>query len=193
MNIESAEDFIVAELRDKLPENLFYHGLHHSLDVTRAALDLAGQEGITDQESLTLLKTAALYHDCGFMNTYQNHEEEGCRIVKELLPDHGYTRDQIDVVCGMIMATKLPQNPRTHLEEILCDADLDYLGRDDYTSVAGTLYRELKERNLVSGPDAWLAAQIKFLKSHGYRTDSARKNRELRKQRHLHDLEQSKS
>lgn len=185
MNLEAAEEFIIDELSRKLPENLYYHGLHHSLDVTRAALILASQEGITDQESLVLLKTAALYHDSGFMKIYQNHEEAGCDIVKNVLPDFGYTSVQIDSICSMIMATKLPQNPNTHLEKILCDADLDYLGRDDYERIAHTLFQELSARNLISDSESWNAMQVKFLRSHCYWTESARKNRNDLKQQHL--------
>ena len=185
MNIEAAEVFIVAELSQKLPDNLYYHGLHHSLDVTRAALKLAAQEKITDQESLTLLKTAALYHDSGFMHVYQNHEEAGCIIVRNVLPDFGYTSVQIDFICRMIMATKLPQSPQNHLEKILCDADLDYLGRDDYEPIAHTLFLELVARKLIADAESWNATQIKFLGSHRYWTDSARKNRDDLKQIHL--------
>ena len=185
MNIDAAEQFIIDELSRKLPENLYYHGLHHSLDVTRAALILASQEGITDQESLDLLKTAALYHDSGFMIIYQSHEEAGCKIIKNVLPDFGYANVQIDIICGMIMATKLPQNPQTHLEKILCDADLDYLGRDDYEPIAHTLFLELFARNLIADAEYWNVMQIKFLGSHQYWTDSARKNRDEVKQRHL--------
>lgn len=188
MNITAAENFIMDGFSTKLPENLFYHGLHHTLDIMKAALELAKQEGITDDASLALLKTAALYHDSGFLNTYQNHEEEGCKIVKNILPEFDYSNKEIEIICGMIMATKIPQNPKTHLEEILCDADLDYLGREDFDPIAETLYQELKERNLISGHDAWNAVQINFFKSHQYWTDSARKNRNGLKQRHLDNL-----
>lgn len=188
MDISAAEDFIMGELRTKLSENLFYHGLHHTLDIIKAAMELAEQEGITDNKSLLLLKTAALYHDSGFLMTYQNHEEEGCKIVKNVLPGFAYSLEEIEIICGMIMATKIPQSPKTHLEKILCDADLDYLGRDDCESIAETLFRELKERNLIFDLKAWNQVQINFFKSHQYWTDSARNNRNDLKQKHLNDL-----
>ena len=86
------------------------------------------------------------------------------------------------------MSTKLPQNPQTHLEQILCDADLDYLGRDDYESIAHTLFLELSERNLISSVESWNATQVKFLGSHRYWTESARKNRDDLKNKHLLNL-----
>ena len=188
MNVLAAEDFIIGELRKKLSENLFYHGLHHTLDVTRAAMELAEQERITDARSLILLKTAALYHDSGFLNTYQNHEEEGCRIAKAALPGFGYSGQEIEIICGIIMTTKIPQSAQTNLEKIICDADLDYLGRDDFEPIAETLFRELKERNLISDLKAWNEVQINFFKSHEYWTNSAKKNRNDLKQKHLNYL-----
>ena len=188
MNVLAAEDFIIGELRKKLSVNLFYHGLHHTLDVTKAAMELAEQEGITDARSLTLLKTAALYHDSGFLNIYQNHEEEGCKIAKAALPGFGYSIKEIEIICGIIMTTKIPQSAQTNLEKIICDADLDYLGRDDFEPIAETLFRELKERNLISDLKAWNEVQINFFKSHEYWTNSAKKNRNDLKQKHLNDL-----
>jgi uncharacterized protein len=188
MNTAAAGEFILAKLERDLPQDLFYHGVHHVLDVTWAALSIAAQESVTDSESLDLLKTAALYHDSGFISTYKNHEEEGCRIASEVLPGFGYTAEQIRIICGMIMATKIPQNPQTHLEEIICDADLDYLGRDDFKTIGQTLFNELTHRGLVPNLETWNARQIEFLSAHEYKTDSSRKNRENVKQKHLQEL-----
>lgn len=191
MDLEKAEEYILGQLRLRLSETLYYHGLHHVQDVTNAALYLAGQEGIADEESIQLLRTAALYHDSGFMNTYQNHEEEGCRLVRQMLPDFGYTESQIEMICGMIMATKIPQQPRNQLEKIICDADLDYLGRDDFESIAATLFEELKFRNLISDLQTWNKIQIEFLAAHHYWTDSALKLRASQKAKHLDQLVKS--
>lgn len=188
MNVEKAEEYIITQLGLRLSETLYYHGLHHVEDVTDAAMNLAGQEGITDKQSLQLLRTAALYHDCGFMNTYQNHEEEGCRIVREVLPDFGFSEAEIISVCGMIMATKIPQNPQNQLEQIICDADLDYLGRDDFEPIAETLLQELKVRQIVADRHSWNQIQVKFLTTHHYWTRSATEQRTLKKAVHLEKL-----
>ena len=175
-------------LKNELSKTLFYHGIHHVLDVKEAVQVLAQKENLTGDESLDLLKTAALYHDCGFLDTYQDHEEAGCSIARKVLPDFDFTPEQIETICGMIMATKIPQNPKTHLEEILCDADLDYLGRDDFEPIAQTLFVELKARNIVSDIAVWNSIQVKFLKSHHYWTKSARESRETMKQKRLEEL-----
>lgn len=188
MNVAATRSFILRKLRTELPPDLFYHGVHHTLDVTGSALAIAGQEGITDQVQLDLLETAALYHDCGFIYTYEGHEEEGCRVVKETLPEFGYSMDHIEVICGIIMATKLPQNARTHLEEIICDADLDYLGRSDFQTIGDSLYEELKVRNRITDRQSWNEVQIHFLSQHRYKTNTSQKLRENDKQNHLLNL-----
>ena len=188
MNIGDTQQFILTVLASELPPTLYYHGLHHVLDVVQAAEWIAQAEGITDTESLTLLKTAALFHDVGFLSAYKGHEEVGCAYVRRVLPGFGYTPSQIDIVCGLIMATRIPQTPQTKLEEILCDADLDYLGRDDFEPIANSLYRELKVRDMVADELAWNRIQVGFLSSHHYWTQTAITTRQATKEQHLNAL-----
>lgn len=192
MEVAVAERFVLDLLSSRLSETLYYHGMHHTLDVERAALILAKEEGIEDAASLNLLKTAALFHDSGFINTYKDHEEEGCRIARKQLPLFSYSKEQIDVICGMIMATRIPQSPQNQLEMIICDADLDYLGRDDFDLIADTLFKELEVRQLVTDIDNWNQIQIKFLEAHRYHTKAAQQKREAIKQQHLNKLRQGK-
>ncbi len=191
MQIEKAEQYVLGQLETRLDRTLFYHGIHHTIDVVNAAAEIAALEGITDEESLALLRTAAFYHDSGFMNIYQGHEEAGCVLAREVLPGFGYTEAQIATICGMIMATKIPQSPKNTLERIICDADLDYLGRDDFEGIAATLFEELKVRDMVEDIPAWDAVQVRFLEAHSYWTASERKRRDAAKQRHLQHLKNS--
>ncbi len=190
MKLHDAETFILKELQDKLSDTLYYHSLSHILDVAEAAVRIAISEGILDEETLTLLRTAALFHDAGFIKTYGGHEEEGCRISREVLPHFGYSPAHIRMICGMIRATKIPQQPKNKLEEILCDADLDYLGRDDFEAIAHGLYCELKERNMVGDDKSWNQIQIRFMENHHYWTPSAQDSRQPIKRLHLCRLHQ---
>ncbi|WP_128544220.1 HD domain-containing protein [Larkinella soli] len=188
MNLQQAEAFILTELREHLSPTLYYHGIHHVLDVAEASRRLAEAEGITDVGTLALIRTAALYHDCGFVSTYQGHEEAGCRLARQSLPRFAYSPEEIETVCGMIMATRIPQTPQNLLEKIVCDADLDYLGRDDFEPIAQTLFQELKVREMVADEAAWNRIQVRFLESHRYWTPTAVCWRETRKLGHLEEL-----
>lgn len=188
MNVVRAKQFVLNVLADELSATLYYHGLHHVLDVVEASERIALAEGITDAESLDLLHTAALFHDVGFLSTYKGHEETGCVYARRVLPDFDYEPAQIESICGMIMATRIPQSPGTKLEKILCDADLDYLGRDDFELTARSLYKELNVRGMIADELAWNHIQISFLENHHYWTPTAIATRQARKEQHLATL-----
>ncbi len=188
MKLVASREYILQELQSKLAPALSYHGVHHVNDVVNAAMSLAEGECIRDAESLILLETAALYHDSGFMYTYKDHEDAGCEIVQQVLPRFEYNSSQIDIICGMIMATKIPQSPQTHLERIICDADLDYLGRADFEPIASTLFEELKVLNVINDLDTWNRIQVDFLQKHHFWTETAKRAREEVKQLHLGKL-----
>ncbi|MBK5272334.1 MAG: HD domain-containing protein, partial [Bacteroidia bacterium] len=101
------------KLEQDLPKDLFYHGIHHTLDVLEQAERIAKAENISGAEDLMLLKVACLYHDRGFLITYSGHEEVGCKMAKEELPVFHFADKQIKIICGLIMATKIPQTPHT--------------------------------------------------------------------------------
>ena len=188
MNLPEAEVFILDKLRSELSDTLYYHSPNHTLDVAEAADRIAEAEGITDDETLTLLRTAALFHDAGFLTTYKGHEAESSRMAHEYLPRFGYEPRQIVLISGMIAATKIPQSPKNKLEEILADADLDYLGRPDYEPIAYSLYREMRARDLVPDEAAWNQIQIEFMEKHTYWTDYSKTIRQPAKYYHLRGL-----
>jgi HD superfamily phosphodiesterase len=178
------EKDILTQLENGLSNTLYYHGLHHTLDVFNAALKIAANEQLSATE-IKLLRIAVLYHDAGFTVSYKNHEEIGCKLAKKNLPAFGYSKEEITIICGMIMATKIPQNPHTLLERIICDADLDYLGRNDFEKISNYLFEEIKIYTDLHDKKKWYFVQKKFLENHQYHTDFGKKTREPKKQLHL--------
>lgn len=187
INYMKAERHIMKVLEDELSNNLHYHSIRHTKDVTEAAERIALMEGITD-EDLFLLKSAASYHDAGFVEKYDANEEIGMKMARETLPKYGYTKSQIDIIDGLIKATEIPQSPKTHLEQIMCDADLDYLGRDDFHVIADLLRRELREHGKINSDKLWDEIQVKFLTQHTYFTKSAIASRQKKKLKHLDEI-----
>lgn len=188
MELPKAKSYILKRLEDELHNNLSYHSLHHVLDVEEAALRLAELEGISDYEKQLLL-TAVVFHDSGFIYQTKDHEERGCAIVREVLPQFNYNPEEIERICGMIMSTKIPQKPNNLLEEIICDADLDYLGREDFWEIGNHLYQELSVYGILSNEQEWNNLQLRFLNSHHYFTQSAIQLRQATKQAHLKKIE----
>lgn len=179
-DFEGAKKYILDELGSKLPANLTYHGLWHTKSVYQATLDFSEYYNLNSHDRL-ILETAALYHDCGFLSVYRNHEEAGCEIVKNVLPDFGYSNGDIVDICALIMATKIPQSPDRFLSELICDADLDYIGGDDYNKIAHLLYEEFKEYHIVTTEMQWYEMQAGFLESHTYFSDFSREHRNAKK------------
>lgn len=189
MNYRAAKKYILDRLRTELSVHLYYHGLHHTVDVLKMATQIAHEEGVRGRD-LMLVKTAALYHDCGFVkNKHAGHEAEGCIIVREQLPQLGYTDADIEKICGMIMATKIPQTPQNLLEEIICDADLDYLGRPDFYPIGNTLYKEMQSYHLIGDEIAWNKLQVSFLSAHRFYTRTNKILRDPVKQQYLKQLQ----
>lgn len=183
-DFNSAKDFILGELGDRLPQNLTYHGLWHTKDVYRAACGFVDHYRLEGDDAL-VLKTAALYHDCGFLRVYRNHEEEGCRISLEVLPRFGYNDGQIMAINELIMATKIPQTPMNFLSQLICDSDLDYIGGDDYEKIASLLFEEFKEYHIVTTEINWFEMQADFLTAHNFFSDYSKETRGPGKQKNL--------
>lgn len=187
--VSKIKEFIVKKLKSELPADLFYHGAHHTLDVYEAAKNIAKKEGVSG-EDLELLQIAALYHDTGFIKAYKGHEEAGCELARHELPGFGCNNIQIEKICGMIIATKMPQNAKTHLEEILCDSDLDYLGTDKFIAIGETLRKELNEKGNDFNEKQWNIIQIKFLEDHRYLTNTSKQLRGAEKLKHINMLKE---
>ena len=178
---------IMKKLEKELSDKLHYHSIGHTKDVVQAVERLALSENVTD-EGLFLLKTAASYHDAGFVEQYEKNEPIGVRMASEILPKYGYTQEHIDAIKALIFVTSVPHKPTNLLEEIICDADLDYLGRDDFHEIADRLRLELREHGKIDSDRKWDEIQVHFLTQHIYFTETAKMTRDRKKALNLQDI-----
>lgn len=176
MDFNSAKKYIIQELETKLSENLYYHGIHHTIDVYEATIKLAELEKLNEEETI-IVKTAALFHDSGFLFRYEHNEELAVNLVEKILPSFNYNNHAIKTIGEIILTTRIAARPKTMLEKIMSDADFDYLGREDVYKIAATLYKELIEFGVYFSTEEWNILQYKFLKKHQYYTKSAIKLR----------------
>lgn len=190
IDFEGTKNFILDKLTRELRPELQYHNIGHTLDVLESAERLAVLEN-ENGHGLLLLRTAALFHDSGMLIRYADHEEASTHLTKRYLPEFGYSKQDIDVINKMILSTKLPQSASTKLEKILCDADLDYLGRDDFYMIAHRLQFEWKQLNVHKTTlIEWYRIQLDFLTRHGYYTHSAKTLRQEKKNIHLAEIKE---
>jgi uncharacterized protein len=184
-----ARRYAVQRLEQELPAVLTYHCLAHTLQgVVPAVERLVALEGVNSQ-NLLLLRTAAYYHDLGFVERSDGHEAISARLASEVLPRFGYDPAQIEIIRGMILATRYPFEPYTYFESIMVDADLDVLGRDDFWPRNRALRAE---REALAGQrstdEEWYGSQLAFMRAHRYFTASAQSLRQAHKQRHMDEM-----
>lgn len=178
---------IINKLTDELDDNLFYHNVDHTKNVIDSVKLLCDMENV-DDETTKLLITAAAYHDSGFLLQYDHNEPKGVEIAKSELNNMGFTDEQIDKISSYILATIPTRMPKTLPDKIMRDADLSYLGTDDYNRQSDALRSEWSKKGKVFNDEEWKALQIKFLNSHEFYTNSAKQLWNNKKQEHLNAL-----
>lgn len=190
-NFNQARQYAENRLQHELSPHFLYHGIAHTREeVVPAVETLADMEGIKGQ-SLSLLLTAAWFHDLGYVENPVYHELISARIALQVLPSFEYTEEEIEIVRWAILATALPQAPNNLLEEILVDADLDVLGRKDFFQRNADLRRELAFLGKEFTDEQWYTSQLKFLEGHTYFTASARSLRDAQKLLNIVELKKS--
>jgi len=185
MNFLGAKNYIVNYLQKELSPNLFFHSLEHSLDVLNSACRLNYMEELNETDSV-LIETAAIYHDAGMIVTYLDHEAASAQLAREVLPQFDYSPQEIEIIESLIMVTTMPQCANTSLEKVICDADLDALGREDFFITSFQLQLEWKLYGVMNSTLAeWIRYEIDFMKKHNYFTSSAIKLRDVQKQKNI--------
>jgi len=187
VDLNQIREHITSKLR-KLPASLTYHNLDHTLDVETQCMIIAKETGVTNEQTLLELRIAALYHDAGFLYVYEGHEEKSCELAKNELPGFEVTEKAIGNICEIILATKLPHAPENLPQQIICDADLDYLGRDDYFIINEKLHKEFLAYEITPNEEVWESSRIAFLQSHSYFTKYSKQKRAPKKLEHLNYL-----
>jgi predicted metal-dependent HD superfamily phosphohydrolase len=180
-------------LKKELAEQLAYHDYDHTARVVAAAKEIGTVQGL-DEEEMEILLMAAWFHDTGFRTRQEGHEEVSQGIAREFLDQIGFLPSKIDRVCQAIGATKMPQNPTSKLEEVLCDADMAHLAAKDFIDKAAALRKEWDLMGNKTFPDdhAWYQSNIDFIRSHRYFTGYGQQVLEKKKQKNLQKLEKLK-
>lgn len=188
MQYHQVYNFIIPKLEKDLSPIFTYHNAEHTISVISSAEHLAMAEDIVSENEIKLLKTAALFHDTGFLKDADNHEHHSCELAKKYLPYFDYNVEEIDIVCEMILATKIPQAPTNKLSRILCDADLYYVGTSHYNDRSKKLLEEYHNLNIDINNEQWVDKQLHFLENHTFYTPTARNECDINKKKVIQDL-----
>ena len=190
--LKIVDEYIRDLFRDELPQGIKYHDGDHTLHPTKGVVAAANNIALSEQISehdRELLITAAYFHDSGYIREYGKNEPIAARMAGRILKLIGYKPEEIEKIQKMILATDLAVKPKTHLEKILCDADLDHFGRDDFFEMDGKLREGRRTRGIdVSDDVKWYRGTLEVITNHQYYTESQKQRRDKEKQKNIKKL-----
>jgi class 3 adenylate cyclase/HD superfamily phosphodiesterase len=181
------EEFIIQRLKNELPQTLYFHNAQHTSHVHYQAELLGRSENVSSAE-LLLIRTAALCHDMGYIYTVEGHEEKSIEMVREILPLYMYNNDQIEKICKLIRATRMPPDPSNLMEKIIIDANFDHIGRVDFLIESDRLFQEYRALGKASTKKDWNELQINFLKKFDFFTAAAQRMREVTREQQIENI-----
>ncbi len=192
-NYEGAGDFAIRLLSIYLPGNLYFHDINHTYDVLNCGKILVNSESRlgnfkNSQRELDNLLTAKKYHDIGYIEQHGKNEPIAVEITNFILPLFGYKQKDLEQISGIILATQMPQKPNNYLEQIICDADLDNFGRDDFFKKTRLLREEFAANGIEIPEKKWYENTLNLLEGHKYFTESARMLRDKKKKWNIEEL-----
>jgi uncharacterized protein len=187
--LKMVDEYIRALFKDELPGGIKYHDANHTLHPTRGVVAVANRIAIAENISAhdkELLIAAAYFHDTGYIREYDKNEPIAARMAGRILKLIGYKPKEIEKVQKMILSTDLAREPKTHVEKILCDADLDHFGREDFFKLDGKIREGRRGRGIdVSDELKWYKGTLEIITKHQYYTESQKKLREEQKQKNI--------
>jgi len=190
--LKIVDQYIRELFRDELPGVIKFHDANHTLHPERGVVAVANKIAISEnisEHDRELLIAAAYFHDTGYIREYDKNEPIAARMAGRILKLIGYKPNEIEKIQKMILSTDLAREPKTHVEKILCDADLDNLGREDFFKLDGKLREGRRARGLDVSDDAkWYRGTLEVIKNHRYYTESQKKLREKGKQKNIKGL-----
>ncbi len=179
------EKYVSDILTKKTPPENVYHNLTHTKSVVKVVKDISDSENLTDEEKEIVI-IAAWFHDVGYLETCDGHEEISIKYAKEFLEKENYSHENINKITQCILATKLPHLPKNLLDEILCDADIHHIGKKKFFEKSDLLRLEIEKRENKKLDDIdWLNKNIQFLTTHNFFTQYAKINFSERKNKNL--------
>jgi uncharacterized protein len=190
--LKIVDQYINALFRDELPDGIKFHDANHTLHPTKGVVAVANRIAISEnisEHDRELLIAAAYFHDTGYIREYDKNEPIAARMAGRILKLIGYKPNEIEMVQMMILSTDLDREPKTHVEKIICDADLDNLGREDFFKLDGKLREGRRARGIDVSDDAkWFKGTLEVIKKHQYYTESQKKLRDKEKQKNIKKL-----
>ena len=186
--LEACAEHVQAFFEEKISSDYVYHDFQHTRYVVDMALHIAEGYELTEKE-IEVIQLAAWFHDAGYDQGPDKHEERSVAYARAFLEPHGYPEEDLQKIEQAIMATRYPQSPVTLLDEIVCDADLSHLGNEWYWDRCGKVRQEMMmTRGQIMSDQEWVDFEIAFVTKHAYHTTVAQELFNKQKETHIRQL-----
>jgi len=139
--VQKAEGYVFDLCKDKLSPDYIYHNFNHTLRVVNNAKTINKEEEVNEEDAEMVI-LAAIFHDAGYIEGAEGHEERGADIAKKFLIEKGYPADKAATVAELILMTKLESQPKTHLHMVIRDADCAHFADKNFNSLSELLREE---------------------------------------------------
>jgi len=187
--LEKVEEYAEHILREKSPLHNTYHNLAHTRNVVQSSIEIGLGEKLTPDE-MEMVQIAAWFHDIGYIEKTDGHEEISAMYASNFLNEENYPEDRIEKIIGCILATKVPQNPKSNIEQIMCDSDLNQFGKDSFF-VRNEYFRKEREFYLKRklNDNEFISGTIDFMTRHHFHTNFANINFQETKRNNIKELQ----
>lgn len=174
--IQKAEDFVFAHFKDNLSPTYTYHNFNHTLRVVNATEKLIEKEKVSQVEKTALL-LAAWFHDTGYTNGGDKHEQRSVSFLNDFAKGQSIDHETLALAENLILITCFSAEPKTIAECILRDADSAHFADANYLSLSELLREEWKQTNGKIFTDVeWALENRNMLtQCHRYYTDYAKR------------------
>jgi class 3 adenylate cyclase len=190
LRLQDVQDEVIEKLINEFPQNLYFHNVERVKELINLVDLYSRAEEMGDEDKL-VVKTAALLSDVGYIQSYEEHEEHSIEFAKDFLSRFKYNQEQIDKICTLIDITKQNRKPQNKLEEILLDAEMNYLSRADFVSLNEQFFNEQFEHGKIDSKEDWVKMQVVLLSNHKYYTQVANVLRDVNPDTQIENLLQN--
>ena len=186
--MQEVEAYVSQYINTQVEARYAYHDLQHTLNVVKASVELSNYFSLSEVEH-EMLRLAAWFHDIGYDEGPDNHEKRGAEHARRFLAQRNYPEEAIHKIEACILATKMPTTAKSTLEQILCDADLNHLGKKNYWERCSRVRQELNQtKDLIMSDQEWVDFELEFMTKHQWYTSAAKALFDKRKKKHLGQL-----
>ena len=168
--IKRARAFAEEVYKDEAFAERSFHNISHTIDVVQAVEEIGSQSELDDDELESAI-VAAWLHDIAYIDGPKDHEQKSAERAKALLSQWGASHRKIMEVTEAIKSTKVPQQPKSLISKVICDADLYHLSVDNCDEISNKLraeWQNLGDKTLTD--KQWIESNLEFMENHQYHT-----------------------